>query len=72
MGNRTNIVIDDELMRAAKEATGLRTKRAVVEEALKLLVNRERQVKALDALWGSVDWEGNLREMRKDRRLPEW
>ena len=35
---RTNIVIDDELMRAALEATGLPTKRAVVEAALKLIV----------------------------------
>lgn len=40
---RTNIEIDDELMRSALAATGLRTKKAVVEEALKLLVKLKGQ-----------------------------
>ena len=40
---RTNIEIDDELMRSALAATGLRTKKAVVEEALKLLVRMKGQ-----------------------------
>ncbi len=42
-GMRTNIDIDDELMRRALSATGLRTKKAVVEEALKLLVRMKGQ-----------------------------
>ncbi len=35
---RTNIVIDDKLIRQAMRATGLKTKRAVVEEGLRLLI----------------------------------
>ena len=45
---RTNIDIDDELMRSAMAATGLRTKKAVVEEALKLLVRLKGQEKIRD------------------------
>jgi Arc/MetJ family transcription regulator len=62
---RTNIIIDDELMKEAQEATGLKTKKAVVEEALKRLVRSKRQVAALDALWGSADWQGDLNAMRE-------
>ena len=45
---RTNIAIDDELMSKAMAATGLRTKKAVVEEALKLLVRLRAQRSILD------------------------
>ena len=69
---RTNIEIDNELMRAAQEATGLKTKKAVVEEGLKSLVRLKEQVAAAKALWGAADWEGDLRELRKDRDLPQW
>ena len=63
---RTNIVIDDKLMRAAMKATGLPTKRAVVEEGLRLLVQIRGQTQ-MRALRGKVQWEGNLDEMRKQR-----
>jgi len=63
---RTNIELDDELMAAAKEATGLATKKAIVEEALRDLVTRYRQKKAIDSLAG-LGWEGDLQTMRRDR-----
>ncbi len=63
---RTNIVIDDELMTEALEATGLRTKKEVVEQGLKLLVKRSRQ-QSIRELRGKVKWEGDLDEMRSSR-----
>lgn len=63
---RTNIEIDDELMRAALAATGLRTKRAVVEEALRLLV-RLKQQEQIKAAFGKMPWDGDLQAMRRDR-----
>jgi Arc/MetJ family transcription regulator len=63
---RTNIEIDDELLSQAMSATGLSTKRATVEEGLRLLVRLRQQVKALAELKG-LGWEGDLDEMRQDR-----
>ncbi|MHB9038446.1 MAG: type II toxin-antitoxin system VapB family antitoxin [Armatimonadota bacterium] len=69
---RTNIVIDDNLIKAAQDATGLKTKKAVVEEGLRRLVRCKEQLTAIQALKGAANWEGDLREMRKDRDLPQW
>ncbi|MDZ7696983.1 MAG: type II toxin-antitoxin system VapB family antitoxin [Deltaproteobacteria bacterium] len=63
---RTNIVLDDDLMEQGLALTNLKTKRELVNLALKELVNRERR-KALLALEGKLHWEGNLDEMRKNR-----
>jgi Arc/MetJ family transcription regulator len=63
---RTNIEIDDELLSEAMAAAGLPTKRATVEEGLRLLVRVRRQTEALEDLKG-LGWEGNLGEMRQDR-----
>ena len=60
---RTNIVIDDELMAQALEATGLDTKKEVVEQGLKLLIKRSKQ-QSIRSLRGKIKWEGNLDEMR--------
>ena len=60
---RTNIEIDDDLMAQAMRLTGLPTKRAVVEEGLKLMVRVHNQSKALKGL----GWEGDLDKMRRDR-----
>lgn len=65
---RTNIEIDDDLLAAAMKATGLATKRATVEEGLRLVVRLRGQMAALDDLAG-LGWEGNLAEMREGRRL---
>ena len=62
---RTNIVIDDKLMDAALHSGNYSSKREVVEEGLRLLVNRNSQKKLLE-LEGNIQWEGNLDEMRRD------
>jgi len=63
---RTNIEIDDELLSQAMRAAGLSTKRATVEEGVRLLVRVRAQVEALAELKG-VGWEGDLDEMRQGR-----
>lgn len=63
---RTNIVIDDKLIREAMKASGLPTKRAAVEAGLRLLVAVKAQAR-IRRLRGRVGWEGNLREMRASR-----
>ncbi len=63
---RTNIEIDDELLSQAMTAVGLSTKRATVEEGLRLLVRVRRQAEALADLKG-LGWEGDLDEMRQSR-----
>jgi Arc/MetJ family transcription regulator len=60
---RTNIVIDDALMAEALESSGLKTKKEVVEQALKLLIQKSRQ-QAIRELRGRLKWEGDLDEMR--------
>jgi len=62
---RTNVEIDDKLMRKALWVTGLKTKRAVVEAGLQMLVRVKGQEKMLK-LAGKVHWDGDLDEMRRD------
>jgi Arc/MetJ family transcription regulator len=62
---RTNIEIDDDLMDEALKLTGLPTKRAVVEEGLRLMVRLRKQARTLKALKG-LGWEGDLDEMRQN------
>jgi Arc/MetJ family transcription regulator len=66
---RTNIDIDDQLLTEAMAATGLATKRATVEEGLRVLVRLRRQVEALADMAGT-GWEGDLDAMREGR-FPE-
>ena len=63
---RTNIVIDDKLMRDTLSATGLKTKREAVETALRTLLRMSRQEK-IRRLRGKLDWQGDLDAMRSDR-----
>jgi Arc/MetJ family transcription regulator len=67
---RTNIDIDDELMAEAMKATGKKTKKATVEEALREIVRLSRQRQALKDLEG-LGWEGDLDEMRRGRFTDE-
>ncbi len=62
---RTNIVIDDKLMRDTLRATGLKTKREVVELALKTLLKLKGQQK-IKRLRGRIAWDGDLEAMRSD------
>ena len=62
---RTNIEIDDQLMREAIAALGVRTKREAVDTALRRVVQFRRQSDALNAVRG-IGWTGDLDEMRRD------
>jgi Arc/MetJ family transcription regulator len=62
---RTNIVIDDKLMKDTLAATGLKTKRAAVELGLRTLLRLKRQERILDYR-GKLRWQGDLGEMRRD------
>jgi len=62
---RTNIDIDHELMAEAMKASEHRTKKAVVEEGLRLLV-RNRELRQAIQDTAGIGWEGDLDEMRKD------
>jgi Arc/MetJ family transcription regulator len=64
---RTNIVIDDEVMSEARRLTGVKTKREVVDLALRELVARHRRRDVLE-LRGRVHWEGDLEASRRGRR----
>ena len=71
---RTNVVIDDQLMHQAMRASGLTTKRAVIEAGLRLLVQIKGQAK-IRRLRGRITWEGDLDAMRADpliRRVKRW
>ena len=65
---RTNIDIDDALMAEAQRASGLPTKKAVVEAALRALIRLRRQ-RGILALAGKVRWTGNLDESRESRNF---
>jgi Arc/MetJ family transcription regulator len=62
---RTNIVIDDRLMRDALRATGLKTKREAVELGLRTLLRLSKQAE-IRRLRGKLKWRGDLEGMRSD------
>jgi Arc/MetJ family transcription regulator len=63
---RTNILLDDELVERARQLTGIKTKRELVEEALRtlILVCEQAEVRQLR---GKLEWTGNLEEQRQTR-----
>ena len=63
---RTNVVVDQRLIAEALDLTGLKTKKAVIEEALRTLTRLKRQER-VRALRGQLHWEGNLDEQRAGR-----
>ena len=62
---RTNIIIDDQLLSDAQRITGIKTKKGVVEEGLKVLLRLQRQ-QAVKKYRGKLRWTGNLDAMRRD------
>ncbi|MDJ0601835.1 MAG: type II toxin-antitoxin system VapB family antitoxin [Crocosphaera sp.] len=60
---KTNIVIDDQLISDALKATGLTTKKEVIEMGLKTLIQLKQQ-EQIKEFKGKLKWEGNLEEMR--------
>jgi len=65
---RTNIVMDEKLIKEGMKTTGIKTRRALVDYALRDLLRRESQKRILE-LKGKVHWEGDLSSMRKGRRV---
>jgi Arc/MetJ family transcription regulator len=63
---RTNIEIDEILVRKARKLTQLKTKREIVEKALELLVRSESR-KGLLAYYGTGIWKGDVKAMRRNR-----
>jgi Arc/MetJ family transcription regulator len=62
---RTNIVIDDSLMAEAMRLSCIKTKKGVIDQALRLLVQIKRQ-EAVRRLKGTLHWKGDLEKMRLD------
>jgi Arc/MetJ family transcription regulator len=63
---RTNVVIDDKLMKETLRATGLKTKREAVEAGLRTLLQLAKQTE-IQRLRGKLHWKGDLDDMRTDR-----
>lgn len=63
---RTNIEIDETLVRKARKLTRLKTKRAIVDKALELLVRLESR-KGILAYYGTGVWKGDAKGMRRNR-----
>lgn len=63
---RTNIVIDDRLMKETLRATGLRTKREAVDLGLRTLLRLSKQTD-IQRLRGKLQWTGDLDAMRSDQ-----
>ncbi|PKN92429.1 MAG: DUF2191 domain-containing protein [Chloroflexi bacterium HGW-Chloroflexi-6] len=63
---RTNIVLDEDLVERAQKLTGIKTKREVVQEALRTLILLREQAE-IRSLRGKLNWEGNLDEQRQAR-----
>lgn len=64
--SRTNIDIDEGLMRKARKLTRLKTKRQIVDRALDLLVRSESR-KGILRYYGTGIWKGNLKASRRNR-----
>lgn len=64
---RTNIVLDEELVERAMAATGLATRRGVVQLALERLVEQAATLKVLRDLRGTLRWEGDITAWRTSR-----
>lgn len=63
---RTNIEIDDSLMREALILTGAKTKKDAVELGLKTLIRLKKQ-EEIREYFGKIQWEGDLNDMRTDK-----
>ncbi|MBI5603086.1 MAG: type II toxin-antitoxin system VapB family antitoxin [Deltaproteobacteria bacterium] len=59
---RTNVVTDDDLMESALRASGTKTKKAAIEQGLKLLAKLKGQER-IKGFRGKLRWPGNLYEM---------
>ena len=65
---RTNVVLDDNLVMKCQKATGIRTRRGVIDHALQELLRHACQKKVLE-LKGRISWQGDLSAWRRGRGL---
>ena len=63
---RTNVVLADNLIDKCFKATGIKTRRRLLDHALRELLRHENQKKILE-LKGNINWEGDINEWRKGR-----
>ncbi len=63
---RTNVVLDDNLVRSALKLSGFKTKKKAIEEGLKLLIEVNHQ-KRIKSFRGKLKWAGDLNKMRTDK-----
>lgn len=63
---RTNVELDEKLVSDGMRLTGIRTRKALIDHALKELVRRKGQ-RSILRLKGRIQWEGDLDEMRRNR-----
>jgi len=63
---RTNVVLDDKLVDECQKLTGISTRRALIDYALREVLRHQRQRRLLE-LKGSVQWEGDLDLWREAR-----
>lgn len=68
---RTNIDIDDDLLKKAMAISHAKTKKATIELALQEYINMMRRMDLL-SLRGKVQWDGDLEQMRTDNTPNEW
>lgn len=64
---RTNIVLDDDLIKRAMQVSGAKTKREAVDRALREMVTRRPVYRALRKLRGKLPWEGDVESWRRRR-----
>ena len=67
---RTNIILNDELVKTAMQLTGDRTKTAVIHHGLEVLV-RQYRLRELIAARGTLQWEGDLDAMSERPKVHE-
>ena len=65
---RTNVVLDDELVKEARQVTGIKTKRELVNEALRVLIETRKRKSLLDIM-GKIEFDPGYdhRKLRRDR-----
>jgi Arc/MetJ family transcription regulator len=67
---RTNIELDDDLVEQAMDLTGARTKREVVDIALRRLVDKGSLFRSIRGLRGKLAWQGDVEAWRSSRGQP--
>ena len=65
---RTNVVLDEKLIKDCIKVTGIKTQKALIDHALRELLRHEKQIEILN-LKGKINWDGNLDKWRQGRSL---